>query len=75
QTTFGGVCGAKKDGLALHFGLESAFSRIIRLTLFFNRDKICLHSGHQIVTKRDYQYMLLYIFILTIHSFPQRQHK
>ncbi|MEX9821992.1 hypothetical protein, partial [Providencia vermicola] len=24
QTTFGGVCGAKKDGLALHFGLESA---------------------------------------------------
>ncbi|WP_426207132.1 cellulose synthase subunit BcsC-related outer membrane protein [Providencia sp. PROV272] len=24
QTTFGGVCGAKKGGLALHFGLESA---------------------------------------------------
>ncbi|WP_426206978.1 type VI secretion system tube protein Hcp [Providencia sp. PROV272] len=26
QTTFGGVCGAKKGGLALHFGLESAVS-------------------------------------------------
>ncbi|MEX9942687.1 PTS lactose/cellobiose transporter subunit IIA, partial [Providencia rettgeri] len=26
QTTFGGVCGAKKGGLALHFGLESAES-------------------------------------------------
>ena len=24
QTTFGGVCGAKKGGLALHFELESA---------------------------------------------------
>ncbi|MEX9819325.1 hypothetical protein, partial [Providencia vermicola] len=28
QTTFGGVCGAKKDGLALHFGLESAFIKL-----------------------------------------------
>ncbi|MGC5906419.1 hypothetical protein VU602_20435, partial [Providencia stuartii] len=27
QTTFGGVCGAKKGGLALHFGLESANRR------------------------------------------------
>ncbi|WP_265510879.1 hypothetical protein, partial [Providencia rustigianii] len=35
QTTFGGVCGAKKGGLALHFGLESAAAIVVFMVVIF----------------------------------------
>lgn len=52
QTTFGGVCGAKKDGLALHFGLESAktknqndfFDELKKIINITNK-KICLSES------------------------------
>ncbi|MEQ5731653.1 hypothetical protein AB7360_19575, partial [Providencia alcalifaciens] len=75
QTTFGGVCGAKKGGLALHFGLESApyiihtdyyFVFLLVAVFFYVTHHTSYHSFRLSLYLSQIKKHLIYTIIITI---------